>query len=162
MCPGGIVLTIAVPGVDVYRLTHLLLDLNGTIVLDGELIPGVAERVAKLRDQVQVELLSADTLGRLAATAQALGIDSYRLQPGAEAEQKAARVAALGATSIVALGNGANDAAMLRAAALGIAVLGPEGLASAALTAADVVVPSVTAGLDLLLHPLRLIATLRH
>jgi hypothetical protein len=34
-------------------------------------------------------------------------------------------------------------------------------LAAASLTASDVVAPSITAALDLLLHPMRLVATLR-
>lgn len=50
---------------------------------------------------------------------------------------------------------------MLAAAALGIAVLGPEGLATEALQAADLVVGQVEDALDLLLHPTRLLATLR-
>jgi len=62
---------------------------------------------------------------------------------------------------VVAIGNGANDAAMLQEAALGIAVLGPEGLAAEALLAADVVVASIEDALDLLLRPHRLVATLR-
>jgi soluble P-type ATPase len=49
---------------------------------------------------------------------------------------------------------------MLREAALGVAVLGPEGLAVRALAAADVVVASIDA-LVLLRSPKRLIATLR-
>jgi soluble P-type ATPase len=50
---------------------------------------------------------------------------------------------------------------MLHEAALGICVLGPEGMAVEALMAADVVAPSVLDALDLLYHPLRLMATLR-
>jgi soluble P-type ATPase len=50
---------------------------------------------------------------------------------------------------------------MLSSAALGIAVLGPEGLAVEALRAAHVVVARIEDALDLLLHPQRLVATLR-
>jgi soluble P-type ATPase len=42
-----------------------------------------------------------------------------------------------------------------------VAVLGQEGAAAAALSAADVVCASILDGLDLLAHPLRLTATLR-
>jgi len=61
----------------------------------------------------------------------------------------------------VAIGNGANDVAMLSEAAHGIAGLGPEGLAVSALLAADVLVASIDDALELLLNPKRLIATLR-
>jgi soluble P-type ATPase len=60
------------------------------------------------------------------------------------------------------VGNGANDAEMLAVAALGVAVLGPEGLAQAAWQNTDLIVPDINAALDLLLHPQRLTATLRH
>jgi soluble P-type ATPase len=50
---------------------------------------------------------------------------------------------------------------MLREAALGIAVVGPEGLAGGALPAADVVVASINDALGLLVNSKRLIATLR-
>jgi len=84
-----------------------------------------------------------------------------RVTLGDEADQKGTLVEQLGAERVVAIGNGANDAWMLRASALGMAVLGPEGLAEEALRAADVVVASIHDALDLLLHPRRLVATLR-
>jgi soluble P-type ATPase len=59
------------------------------------------------------------------------------------------------------IGSGANDADMLREAALGIAVVGPEGLAGGALPAADVVVASINDALGLLVNSKRVIATLR-
>jgi P-type E1-E2 ATPase len=80
---------------------------------------------------------------------------------GSQREAKAALVRALGSETVVAIGNGNNDAAMIRAAGLGIAVLGPEGLATQALAAADVVCGSITDALDLLRYPDRLRATLR-
>jgi soluble P-type ATPase len=59
------------------------------------------------------------------------------------------------------VGNGANDVDMLAEAALGIAVLGSEGLAVPALIAADVLAASIDEALELLLNPKRLVATLR-
>ena len=59
------------------------------------------------------------------------------------------------------MGNGANDAAMLDAAALGVAVIGPEGAAGAAVRVADVVCGSVLGALDLLHDERALRATLR-
>ncbi len=152
---------IDIPGRGLLKPQHLVLDLNGTIALDGELLPGVAESVATLRDRIAIYLLTADTRGHGATTANQLGIQLHRLTPGQEAQQKAGFVRALGAVHTIAVGNGANDALMLAAAGLGIAVLGSEGLATATLQAADIVVPNVTDAFDLLLYPQRLVATLR-
>jgi P-type E1-E2 ATPase len=154
-------LTIEVPGYDRLALEHLVLDLNGTLALDGEVLPGVAERLVALSPHLQIHLLTADTRGRGAATASALGITLHCLTQGDEAAQKRTFVESLGAGKVAAVGNGANDAEMLAVAALGVAVLGPEGLAQAAWQSADLIVPDIGAALDLLLHPQRLIATLR-
>jgi len=155
-------LTVEIPGYGRLALEHLALDLNGTLALDGEVLPSVPERLAALSPHLQIHLLTADTRGRGADTAASLGIRLHRLAPGDEAAQKRAFVESLGAGKAVAVGNGANDAEMLAVAALGIAVLGPEGLARAAWQKADLIVPDVSAALDLLLHPQRLVATLRH
>lgn len=154
-------LEIDIPSRGMLRLEHLLLDVNGTIALDGQLVPRVCERLDRLRPVLEIWLVSADTQGTLAALAANLKVTARSLQPGNEAAQKAALVDDLGAEHIVAIGNGANDVMMVRQAALGIAVLGGEGLAAPCLTAAKVIAPDIVTALDLLLYPRRLIATLR-
>ena len=155
-------LELNVPGLGRLELGHLVLDLNGTIALDGQVLPAVAERLAKLSSQLTIHLLSADTRGLAADTARHLGVHLARVTPGDEAAQKRKFVERLGQRSVVAVGNGANDQQMLEAASLGIAVLGGEGLAASTLFAADVVVGNIQDAFDLLLNPQRLVATLRH
>jgi P-type E1-E2 ATPase len=150
-----------VPGLGTLTLEHMVLDLNGTISLDGQVLPGVAERVAELSSQLTVHLLSADTRGLAADTARQLGVHLERVTPGHEGAQKQQFVERLGRQKVVTVGNGANDRQMLEAAALGIAVLGSEGLAVASLSAADLVAGSIQDALDLLINPQRLLATLR-
>lgn len=150
-----------IPSRGVLCLDYLVLDLNGTIALDGKLLPGVAGRLEKLNRLMETWLLSADTQGTLPDLAAALSVQAKRLEPGDEAEQKRSFIEALGPDRVVAVGNGANDAMMLRTAALGIAVMGHEGLATECLTASDLVVPSILSALELLLHSRRLLATLR-
>jgi soluble P-type ATPase len=154
-----------VPGYRMFRLRHLVLDVNGTLALDGALLPGVAERLAALKDELDVHLVTADTHGRQKEMDRQLDLVAVILPPSSPArsqrEAKAAFVRELGAEGVVAMGNGNNDAGMVEAAGLGIAVLGPEGLATWTLTAADVVCGSINEGLDLLLYPDRLRATLR-
>lgn len=150
-----------IPGRGVIQLDHLVCDVNGTLALDGRLLDPAANALARLRDRLTVHLLTADTHGRQDEIDRALGLQAVRIPPGPEAEAKAAYVRTLGAARVAAIGQGANDAAMLREAALGIALLSPEGLATAALAAADVLAPDIAGALALLEHPLRLVATLR-
>jgi P-type E1-E2 ATPase len=153
---------IVIPGRGSYQLRHLVLDVNGTVACGGRLLDGVRSRLHALCDAGwHVHWITADTRGRQAALDEELGWPAQRITAGGEAGQKAAFVRSLGAGSVVAIGNGSNDAAMLREANLGIAVLGPEGLALDTLTAADLVAPDILAALDLLADPDRLVATLR-
>lgn len=149
-----------IPGRGVTQLDHLVCDVNGTLALDGRLLEAAAG-LARLRDRLTLHLLTADTHGRQQAIDQALGVQAVRIPPGGEAQAKADYVRRLGADRVAAIGQGANDVGMLEAAALGIAVLSPEGLATTALSAADVLAPDLAAALALLEHPLRLVATLR-
>lgn len=150
-----------VPGYGSLRLSRLVLDVNGTIAAGGALLPGVADRLAKLAPTVQAVAVTADTHGTAAELGKSLGIPVHVIEPGWEAGQKLALVEDLGPETVVAVGNGANDALMLRASAVGVCVVGPEGAARAALESADVVVTDVCSALDLLIDPARLLATLR-
>jgi P-type E1-E2 ATPase len=150
-----------IPGFRTLALSYLVLDVNGTLTLDGELLEGVSERIDMLREKLKIILLTADTLGRAHEVAERLGVSCEKIPHLQEREAKERFVARLGAESVVAMGNGANDVGMLRSSGLGIAVLGPEGASSEAVAAADVVAPGICTALDLLIHPMRLIATLR-
>jgi soluble P-type ATPase len=159
------VIVISIPGRPTLHLQPLVLDVSGTLALDGNLSSGVAERLASLRRDLTVNLLTADTHGGQEEVDRSLNLKATILPPTMPAVTqqalKGAYVSQLGASTVVAIGNGSNDALMLSKAALGIAVVGPEGLAVQALTAADVVCASINDALDLLLFPDRLRATLR-
>ncbi len=152
---------INIPGRGKVRLEHLVTDVNGTLAVDGQLIPGVAKQISALSDRLAIHMLTADTHGRQASIDQQLNLTAVRIQPGNESEQKAEYVRKLGAESVVAIGQGANDAAMLKEAALGICVISPEGVAAETLLSADLVMPGITTALELFDKPLRIIASLR-
>jgi len=150
-----------IPGRGLIQLNHLVCDVNGTLAKDGQLMDGVKQRLAVLHDRLELHLLTADTHGKQDLIDQQLGLKSTRLQPGNESEQKERYVSQLGAGTVIAIGQGANDAGMLRAAALGICVLSPEGTAIETLVSAKLVVTDIYEAFDLLEKPLRIVATLR-
>jgi len=135
-----------------------MLDFTGTLSLDGRLLPGVAGRIRKIACMLRVTVMTADTFGAAARALEGLPVDLRIVGRGAE---KAALVRKLGAKQVIAIGNGRNDTPMFKAAALGIAVVGPEGASGELVRIADVVVCDIRDALDLLLNPLRLKATLR-
>ena len=150
-----------IPGRGLIRLEHLVSDVNGTLAVDGRLIEGVAGRLTGLADRLQLHLLTADTHGRQESIDQLLGLTAVRVPDESGGQAKGEYVQQLGAETVVALGQGANDALMLEAAAIGVAVISPEGMSAQALDAADVIVPDILSALALLERPMRLVATLR-
>lgn len=154
-----------IPGRGILQIRHLVCDVNGTIAEDGTLIMGINRSLPRLRDRLEIHLITADTHGQQTAIDAALGLQAVRLQKGEhaldETAQKAAFVRQLGAENVIAIGQGANDTGMLAAAALGICVLSHEGAAVSALKAADIVVPDIHTALQLIEKPLRIVATLR-
>lgn len=148
-----------------YNLKNLVLDLNGTITVDGEFIDGVVERLKEISTVLKVFLLTADTNQTLEGLTHELRdgccVNIHCLEYGRGDIQKLAFVEELGRRATVAIGNGCNDALMLKESALGICVLGSEGASTRALIASDVVFPDICDALDIFLKRNRLIATLR-
>jgi P-type E1-E2 ATPase len=150
-----------IPGRGNLQLHHLVLDVNGTLAVDGVLLDGITKRISILRDRLEVHLVTADTHGHQAAIDRQLNLQAVCIRPGNEVEQKAAFVQHLGAGTVAAIGQGANDAGMLKAAILGICVLSPESTAVEALLAADLATPNIFSALELFEKPLRIVASLR-
>ncbi len=153
---------VVVPGHRHFRLEHLVLDYNGTLARDGMLLEGVTEKLTALAPHIHVHVITADTQGD--ASRQLTGISCILTIIGKwhQDREKLAYVEHLGTERVVCIGNGRNDRLMVREAALGIAVLQDEGTAVETMCAADILMHSIIDALDLLLHPLRLIATLRN
>lgn len=149
---------IEIPNRGTIELHHAVFDINGTLAVDGIPISGVADCLRSLADLLSIHLLTAGTHGNLPALEQTLGHPLRIIQNG---EEKAAFVQQLGPESVIAFGNGANDIAMLRLAAIGVAVFASEGLATGVLQTADVLTSSPVDAIQLVLNPKRLIATLR-
>jgi len=155
------VISVDIPGRGIHKLKHIVLDYNGTMAKDGLLLPGVEERLNQLSDNIEVHILTADTFGKCRVECKGIKGTVKVLSQPTGAEEKEAFVERLGAEHTVSMGNGANDRLMLAKAALGIVVLGSEGTSVQALQNADIAVKDINEGLELLLQPKRLVATLR-
>jgi soluble P-type ATPase len=153
-----IMIRIEIPRRGLFELHHAVFDINGTLAVDGKPIPNVAAALTSLAPFLSIHLLTAGTHGNLKELEETLG---FPLQIISNGEEKAWYVQQLGPDKVIAFGNGANDAGMLRLAAIGIAVLAAEGVAISALHAADVLVPGPIDAIELALKPKRLVATLR-
>ena len=155
-------LSLDIPGYKTLEIQHVLLDYNGTLAEDGELLPGVDTMLMRLAKDFELHVLTADTFGRCKLAMDGLPVNIHILKTPPEDEAKILYARNLGAKNCACLGNGRNDRLMMAACALGICVLGTEGASVHAMNAADIVVPNIIKGLELLLHPKRVEATLRN
>jgi len=154
-------ITIDIPGYKALVLQHLVMDYNGTLACDGKLLPGVAELLIRLSQDLTLHVLTADTFGKVQKEMEGLPCKISILPLENQHEGKVNYVRKLGLDSVVAIGNGRNDRLMLKEAALGIALIQEEGAAAETIQAADVISPSILSASNLLLNPQRLTATLR-
>ena len=152
---------IEVPGHKILELEHLVLDYNGTIAFDGALIDGVKESLAELSKLLTVHVITADTFGSVKKAREKSDCNLALIPLDHQDVAKLEYVNNLGCEKTVSMGNGVNDRLMLKASALGVAVIQGEGAAFETLASADVVCTDIQSALSLLNNPLRLIATLR-
>lgn len=142
-------------------LKYIVLDFNGTLAIDGNLIEGVSDRIIQLAEHYEIHVITADNYGYASSQLKALPCKIKIINNTNEDKQKEDYIKSLGSHHVVAIGNGNNDRKMLTVARIGIAVTGEEGCATQTLLSSDIFVQNILTGLDLLLKPQRLKTTLR-
>jgi P-type E1-E2 ATPase len=154
-------IAIDIPGFKKIEADHLVLDFNGTLAIDGKLIEGTRNLLKLLANDLIIHILTADTFGT--AKKELMGIDCTLniLESTSQDRQKAKYTLNLGKEKTVAIGNGLNDALMLKNAILGIAVIQKEGASVKSISNADIVCHNIVDALELLIYQKRIVATLR-
>lgn len=155
-------LKIEIPGHESLALQHLVLDYNGTIACDGTMKAGVMTKLQELSNSLQIHVITADTHGSVHKACSEDFITVHVIGKKDQDLQKQQYINQLDAQNCVAVGNGLNDALMLKEAALGIAIMQEEGCATQTLMASDLLFGSIDELLTALLQPTRIIASLRN
>lgn len=150
-----------IPGQGILQLEYLVCDVNGTLAMDGVLLPGISTVMKKIQDRLTVFLITADTHAKQSKINFELGIEVKIIQKGHEIEQKRNFITQLGPEKVIAIGQGANDSGMLKEAAIGICVFSEEGTSIDALMSSDIIVKDGLTALKLVQNPMRMVATLR-
>jgi soluble P-type ATPase len=149
-----------------FALRRLVSDYTGTLALGGKLSPGVQDRLQRLKEILDVTVISADSFGTAVGQLASIPISSTILAQGSRHNQeKESHVKRNNPSQIAAFGNGNNDLLMLKtvkeAGGLAVAVDNGEGCSVDAVLNANIFIVNITNALDLLLEPIRLKATLR-
>jgi soluble P-type ATPase len=152
---------IEAPGHDVREIDNIVLDLNGTLTVDGRIHPKAKDKINLLAKRTRVYVTTADTRGDSREVLKKVRAEIVTLEGADTGKEKLAFVRKVGSQRTVAVGNGYNDRLMVKEASIGICILGREGACSETLQQSDIVFPSIIDALDFLLRPLRQRATLR-
>ncbi|MCX5799451.1 MAG: HAD family hydrolase [Proteobacteria bacterium] len=154
-------ISVSIPGWGDIDIEYLVVDYNGTCALGGKLKEGVKEIMERISRYIKVFIITADTYDNIDSEGNTIGFSIIKVGKEGSGKEKARIIRELGPEKVVAIGNGANDAMMLREAALGIGVIGEEGCANALIKEADLMVKSIIDAFNIILHPERIVATLR-
>jgi soluble P-type ATPase len=152
---------IDIPGWGNINIENIVIDLNGTVATDGKIPLEVKEKINSLSDQAKIYILTADTQGTANEEISDMNAELIKVPEEDSKQGKLDFLKTLNLEMTVAIGNGSNDQLILKEAALGIAVLGDEGVSVPAIKSGDIVVKNIQNALDLLLKPKRIIATLK-
>jgi len=139
----------------------IILKSNPAAEQRGIISNGVKEKIKPLTEKVKIYVLTVDTQGTASEEIQDMKVELIKIAEEDSKRGKFDLLKTLTPESTVVIGNGNNDELILREAALGIAVLGDEGMSALAVKNADIIVKNISDALDLFLKPKRLIATLR-
>ena len=152
---------ITIPHYKTLQIRHVVLDYNGTIAKDGQLKVEADSLLGALSETYKVHVITSDTFGTVQKQLKGFDLSVKVLSSDNHTLEKAAYINALDSTFCAAVGNGNNDAEMIKCAALGIALVGDEGCCTHTLMSSDIVCNTIEDALELLLNEKRLIATLR-
>jgi soluble P-type ATPase len=119
---------IDIPGWGSVDIENIVIDLDGTMATDGKIPLEVKEKIGALSHLAKIYILTANTQG--SANEEILGMKAELITvPNEDSKRgKLDFLKTLNLEMTVAIGNGSNDQLILKEAALGIAVLGDEGV----------------------------------
>jgi soluble P-type ATPase len=155
-------LEINIPGtLGLIKIKNLVFDYNGTLAIDGKLIPQVRRYLCELSKKVKIYVITADTFGSAEKGLEEIPCELIKVPSENQVQFKTDYIKLLGADRTIAFGNGRNDKLMLKEAKIGIAVIQPEGASPETILNADIVCNNIIDALELLSKYKRLKATLR-
>lgn len=141
------------------EIDTLVLDLNGTLSVNGQIPEGAKERIDKLRELgFKIILFTGDQRGNAEQLCGELGIEFKVAQSSAEKE---AEMLKLDTQKCAAIGNARIDIGTFKHARLSILTLQAEGIHTACIQQVDIIVPSILDALDLFINKDSLCGTLR-
>jgi soluble P-type ATPase len=154
---------LSIPGFNTnIQLRNLVLDFNGTLAIDGKLIPGVKKHLIALSKKISIHVVTGNTFGTAVQELKGIPCKIVLLTSKNQNTEKHEYLLSHDPLSVISIGNGRNDFLLLKTSAIGIIVIQKEGASVRTLAGADIICTNILDALDLINHPLRLKASLRN
>jgi len=157
-------IAIDIPGFGKHLIRTIISDYTGTLSLHGKLTPGVRPRLLRLKEVVDLEIITADTYDMAGPQLRGIVVPNRLITKRHDVEKRGF-AKKFDLRHVAAFGNGNNDRLMLRAVknagGIAIAVDNGEGCAVDALLASNIFIFGAANALDLLLNTNAIKATLR-
>ncbi|PHS39894.1 MAG: haloacid dehalogenase [Sulfurovum sp.] len=150
-----------IPNYKKLEIKNILFDYNGTLAKNGKVGKKRKRLLQKICEQYQVYVITADTFGSVEKELNGLDLEVIVLSSNNHTKEKKDFLKTIGKKNTIALGNGNNDAKMLKSAVVSMSIIGDEGCAKKTLLSSDIICKSIIDAMELILYPKRLIATLR-
>jgi soluble P-type ATPase len=148
-------ITLQRPGRNALEIEFILLNFEGTLATDRRVHPKAKDKLNLLAKRSKIYILVKGEQEAIAEILKKLKAEVIYLTEGEVSQGKLDLLRQVGAARTVAIGNGADDAAMIEEAGLGICIVGVEGTSGEAIKKADVVFTDILHALDFLLKPMR-------
>ena len=147
------------PNKETINIENIVLDLNGTLAVNGRVSEKTKQLVLELKQlKYRVVLISGDIRGNAAEIAKELDLELFL---GANSFAKAEQMQRFDKERTAAIGNARIDIGTFQNAKISIATIQSEGIHTGILQYVDVLVPTIEDALGLFIDVKSLEATLR-
>ena len=150
---------IEIPKGETIEINTIVLDLNGTLSVNGIVSDETKELIVKLKElNYRIVLISGDIRGNAKQISDELQLDLFL---GATSNEKANQMQQFDKETTAAIGNARIDIGTFENAKLSIATMQAEGIHTAIIKHVDIIVPTIENALDLFINVKSLAGTLR-
>ena len=148
-------------GVGEIEVDTIILDLNGTLAVNGSIVKGAKERLGKLKELgYKIFLLTGNQRGNAGELCHELGID-FKVAKTSDEKEAITKEFINSSKGVVSIGNARIDIGTFKDAKVRIGTLQAEGIHTGIIEYIDILVPSLINALDLLIDEDTFNATMR-
>ena len=148
-----------IPQGESFEITTIVLDLNGTLSVNGKISDKTKSLISKLKElNYRIVLISGDIRGNAKIIAKELGIE---ILLGKTSDEKVKQMYNFDIEKTASIGNARIDIGTFINSKLSIATLQSEGIHTGILKYVDIIVPSIEDALNLFIDKKSLEGTLR-